>query len=117
MARDYFRASCNNIFRFFLGNLLGPVVNTTIQGGLEKFFRQPTGCGEQNMIGLAPNVYVLGYLSATKQLSGDNEENAYRFIQSGELRVMAFKFKAGRILFGYFCLIKASPLRHKKMLP
>ena len=69
------------------------------------------------MIGLAPNVYVLGYLSATKQLSGDNEENAYRFIQSGELRVMAFKFKAGRILFGYFCLIKTSPLRHKKMLP
>ena len=69
------------------------------------------------MIYLAPNVYVLGYLSATKQLSGANEENAYRFIQSGELRVMAFKFKAGRILFLYFCFIKASSLRHKKMLP
>lgn len=64
------------------------------------------------MIYLAPNVYVLGYLSATKQLSGNSEENAYRFIQSGEFRVMAFKFNAGSILFGYFCLIKASPLRH-----
>lgn len=68
---------------FASGNLLGPVVNTTIEGGLERFFRQPTGCGEQTMIYLAPNVYVLKYLMNTKQLSGANEENAYRFIQSG----------------------------------
>ena len=66
-----------------LGNLLGPVVNTTIEGGLEKFFRQPTGCGEQTMIHLAPNVYVLEYLMNTNQLSGANKENAFRFIQSG----------------------------------
>ena len=49
------------------------------------------------MIYLAPNVYVLGYLSATKQLSGNSEENAYRFIQSGELRVIAFKFNLGTV--------------------
>lgn len=35
------------------------------------------------MIRLAPNVYVLEYLMNTNQLSGANEENAYRFIQSG----------------------------------
>ena len=39
------------------------------------------------MISLAPNVYVLAYLSATKQLSGASEENAYRFIQSGRFRI------------------------------
>lgn len=75
---------------FFLGNLLGPVVNTTIKGGLEKFFRMPTGCGEQTMIYLAPNVYVLEYLMNTNQLSGANEENAYRFIQSGTDRTVYF---------------------------
>ena len=69
---------------FASGNLLGPVVNTTIEGGLERFFRLPTGCGEQTMVTLAPNVYVLEYLINTNQLSGDNEENAYRFIQSGD---------------------------------
>ena len=73
----------NNLFFFALGNLLGAVVNTTIEGGLEKFLRQPSGCGEQTMISMAPNVYVLDYLINTKQLSGANEENAYRFIQSG----------------------------------
>ena len=76
---------------FLLGNLLGPVVNTTIEGGLERFFRQPTGCGEQTMIHLAPNVYVLEYLMNTNQLTGANEENAYRFIQSGMPRDMAYK--------------------------
>ena len=86
--RQWFLDLSNNPFFFFLfffvlGNLLGPVVNTTIEGGLEKFFRQPTGCGEQTMIYMAPNVYVLDYLMNTKQLSGANEENAYRFIQSG----------------------------------
>ena len=37
------------------------------------------------MIKLAPNVYVLEYLMHTNQLSGANEESAYRFIQSGLL--------------------------------
>ena len=37
------------------------------------------------MISLAPNVYVLEYLMNTNQLSGANEESAYRFIQSGML--------------------------------
>ncbi|KAL9988942.1 hypothetical protein ACROYT_G003438 [Oculina patagonica] len=76
---------------YLTGNLLGPVVNTTIEGGLERFFRQPTGCGEQTMIHMAPNVYVLEYLMNTKQLSGANEENAYRFIQSGYQRELGYR--------------------------
>lgn len=61
------------------------------------------------MIYLAPNVYVLGYLSATKQLSGNSEENAYRFIQSGELRVIAFKFTRDAYYLGIFVLSKPHP--------
>jgi len=30
--------------------------------GLERLVRVPFGCGEQNMIGMAPNVYVMSYL-------------------------------------------------------
>lgn len=60
-------------------------VNTTIKGGLEKFLRQPSGEGEATMIYLALNVYALEYLMSTNQLSKANEQNAYRFIQSGKL--------------------------------
>lgn len=43
----------------------------------------PYGCGEQTMMSLSPNVYVLDYLMNTNQLTGANEEKAYRFIQYG----------------------------------
>ena len=48
------------------------------------------------MIYLAPNVYVLDYLMNTKQLSGANEENAYRFIQSGICSLTTVVFEAGK---------------------
>ncbi|PFX26602.1 cobra venom factor-like [Stylophora pistillata] len=76
---------------YLTGNLLGPAINTTIEGGLEKFFRQPTGCGEQTMLYLAPNVYVLEYLTNTKQISDPNAESAYRFIQSGYRRELNYR--------------------------
>ncbi|RMX42632.1 hypothetical protein pdam_00010273 [Pocillopora damicornis] len=76
---------------YLLRNLLGPVINTTIEGGLEKFFRQPTGCGEQTMLFLAPNVYVLEYLMNTKQISGASAESAHRFIQSGYQRELNYR--------------------------
>ncbi|XP_067056513.1 complement C3-like [Acropora muricata] len=76
---------------YLTGNLLGPVINSTIEGGLEKFFRMPTGCGEQNMIYLAPNVYVLEYLTNTGQLTGAQEQNAYRFIQTGYARELNYR--------------------------
>ncbi|XP_027048067.1 ophiophagus venom factor-like [Pocillopora damicornis] len=76
---------------YVTGNLLGPVVNTTIEGGLERFITQPTGCGEQTMIRLAPNVYVLKYLMNTNQLTGPNEANAFRFIQSGYERELTYR--------------------------
>ena len=37
------------------------------------------------MRSFAPNVYVLEYLMNTNQLTGANERDAYRFIQSGTL--------------------------------
>jgi len=47
-----------------VGDLMGPSIK-----GLERLVRVPTGCGEQNMIGLAPNVYVLDYLTQVRQLT------------------------------------------------
>ena len=51
---------------------------------LGKPLRMPMGCGEQTMIFLAPNVYVMQYLLRTRQVTADIESKAYRMIQSGE---------------------------------
>ncbi|XP_040205894.1 CD109 antigen-like [Rana temporaria] len=45
-----------------IGNLLIPSID-----GLESLIQMPCGCGEQNMIYLAPDIYVLQYLEATNQ--------------------------------------------------
>ena len=42
------------------GDIMGPSME-----GIENLLQVPYGCGEQNMISLAPNVYVLDYLKAT----------------------------------------------------
>ena len=66
------------------GNIIGPVVTSLITDGLESLLRMPMGWGEQTMIFLAPNVYVMQYLLRTRQVTADIESKAYRMIQSGE---------------------------------
>lgn len=72
------------VFMSTSGNLIGPAVTTLISGGLENLLRMPMGCGEQTMMFLAPNVYVMQYLTKTKQVTADIESRAYGMIQSGE---------------------------------
>ncbi|CAG0898545.1 unnamed protein product [Darwinula stevensoni] len=45
------------------GDLLGPSLQ-----GIKSLVRLPTGCGEQNMVALAPNIFLLQYFNATDQL-------------------------------------------------
>ncbi|KAM5165172.1 CD109 antigen-like [Mantella aurantiaca] len=63
-----------NIF----GNLLVPSID-----GLESLIQMPCGCGEQNMIYLAPDIYVLQYLEATNQATDYIKARAIENIQQG----------------------------------
>lgn len=69
----------------FQGNLIGSPVSNIIEGqGLERFFIQPTGCGEQTMSKLAPLVYSFNYLRSTKQVSKEIEESSFGHMQFGK---------------------------------
>lgn len=57
---------------------MGPTVN-----GLDKLLRMPTGCGEQTMIGFAPDVFITNYLTATNQLTSAIEEKALNYMEKG----------------------------------
>merc|ERR1711962_257707 len=52
-------------------------------GGL---VRIPTGCGEQNMVGLVPNIYLLQYLDSTDQSEPELEEKAKEYMRIGYRR-------------------------------
>ena len=47
----------------------------------------PSGCGEQNMIGYAPNVYVMQYLKRTGQLTAELETRLKTYMSSGAVNI------------------------------
>ncbi len=50
---------------------------------LDHLLQMPFGCGEQNMIVLAPNIYILQYLEVTGQLTAAIRQTATSYLQSG----------------------------------
>ncbi|KAM8953041.1 LOW QUALITY PROTEIN: CD109 antigen-like [Pelodytes ibericus] len=69
-----------------IGDFLGPSIN-----GLESLIQMPCGCGEQNMINFAPNIYVLQYLTATNQLKDNIRTKLIRLMEQGYQRELTFK--------------------------
>lgn len=61
------------------GDILGPSIH-----GLATLIQMPYGCGEQNMINFAPNIYVLDYLTKKKQLTENLKEKALSFMRQGK---------------------------------
>lgn len=64
---------------FSPGDILGSSLNN-----LDKLLRMPYGCGEQNMINFAPNIYVMKYLKTVNQLTDQMERKAKTFMISGQ---------------------------------
>ncbi len=74
--------------RFYLA-ISGSYMAQTISG-LEKLIRMPFGCGEQNMIIMAPGVYVAKYLIATGEMNPELMAKAEMMITTGYQRELTF---------------------------
>ncbi|XP_059169325.1 CD109 antigen-like [Physella acuta] len=73
-----------------VGDLMGPTIV-----GLDSLLKMPTGCGEQNMVSLAPDVYVTDYLKAVNQLREDIKTKAIGFMETGYQRQLTYKHGDG----------------------
>lgn len=51
---------------------------------LDRLLAMPYGCGEQNMVLFAPNIFILNYLKSTNQLTTEIQDKATRFLESGK---------------------------------
>ncbi|KAM3932711.1 CD109 antigen-like [Leptodactylus fuscus] len=69
-----------------VGDLLAPSIN-----GLDSLIQMPYGCGEQNMINFAPNIYILVYLIVTKQIKSDIKERAINYMEQGYQRELIYR--------------------------
>uniref|UniRef100_A0A667YKS3 Alpha-2-macroglobulin n=1 Tax=Myripristis murdjan TaxID=586833 RepID=A0A667YKS3_9TELE len=75
---------------FSAGDILGRALNN-----LDGLLRMPYGCGEQNMALLAPNIYILEYLTNTNQMTKAIKEKATGFLNSGYQRQLNYKHQDG----------------------
>ncbi|XP_004476027.2 CD109 antigen [Dasypus novemcinctus] len=73
-----------------IGDILGPSIN-----GLASLIQMPYGCGEQNMINFAPNIYILDYLTKKKQLTDNIKEKALSFMRQGYQRELLYQREDG----------------------
>ncbi|CAL1299139.1 unnamed protein product [Larinioides sclopetarius] len=72
------------------GDLLGPALN-----GLSHLVKLPVGCGEQNMVLFAPNIFVLQYLTAIGRASEKVREDCLHNMNIGYQRQMRYRHKDG----------------------
>lgn len=57
---------------------MGPSIN-----GLDSLIKMPYGCGEQNMLNFAPNIFVTRYLEITNNLDAALFEKSKNYMKKG----------------------------------
>ncbi|XP_020512318.2 alpha-2-macroglobulin-like protein 1 [Labrus bergylta] len=73
-----------------LGDLMGMALKN-----VQDLLRMPYGCGEQNMLKFAPNVFILDYLMSTNQLTKDILDKTDDYMKSGYMRQLQYKHPDG----------------------
>ncbi|KAM4605855.1 alpha-2-macroglobulin-like [Discoglossus pictus] len=74
--------------------VLGDIMGNTISN-VGSFLRIPFGCGEQNLVIFAPNIYILQYLKSSHQLTPVVQETAIIYLTTGYQRQLMFKHDNG----------------------
>ncbi|XP_062981026.1 CD109 antigen [Elgaria multicarinata webbii] len=69
-----------------IGDILGPSIS-----GMESLIKMPYGCGEQNMINFAPNIYVLDYLTKRGNLQSSLKSKAVSYMREGYQRELLYQ--------------------------
>ncbi|XP_068113734.1 alpha-2-macroglobulin-like [Hyperolius riggenbachi] len=74
--------------------VLGDIMGTALQN-LDRLLAMPYGCGEQNMVLFAPNIFIMQYLEKTNQITHEIKSKATKFLESGYQRQLTYKRNDG----------------------
>ncbi|NWQ90632.1 A2ML1 protein, partial [Burhinus bistriatus] len=74
--------------------VMGDIMGNALQN-VDRLLAMPYGCGEQNMVRFAPNIYIQQYLEKSGQLRPDIRAKAQGFLQSGYQRELLYKHDDG----------------------
>ncbi|XP_033742010.1 pregnancy zone protein-like isoform X2 [Pecten maximus] len=73
-----------------IGDIMGPSIS-----GLDKLLKMPYGCGEQNMLNFAPNIFIRRYLTITDKLTPAIDAKSKQYMIKGYQREMTYQHKDG----------------------
>lgn len=62
---------------------IGDILGTALDN-IDELLQMSSGCGEQNMVHFAPNVFITRYLEETGQLTPEIKQKAISYLESGE---------------------------------
>ncbi|POI29560.1 hypothetical protein CIB84_006690, partial [Bambusicola thoracicus] len=74
--------------------VMGDIMGNALQN-VDRLLAMPYGCGEQNMVRFAPNIYIQQYLEKSGQMNPDIRAKAQGFLQSGYQRELLYKHSDG----------------------
>ncbi|XP_032907191.1 alpha-2-macroglobulin-like protein 1 [Catharus ustulatus] len=74
----------------FLGDIMGTALDN-----IDELLQMSSGCGEQNMVHFAPNVFITRYLEETGQLTPEIKQKAIGYLESGYQRQLLYKHADG----------------------
>ncbi|TTQ23534.1 Alpha-2-macroglobulin-like protein 1 [Bagarius yarrelli] len=75
-------------------SVVGDPMGRALQN-LARLLAMPSGCGEQNMIRFAPNIYILQYLESTNQLTPEILSTTNRYLVTGYQNQLNYKRNDG----------------------
>ncbi|NWW35125.1 CO4 protein, partial [Panurus biarmicus] len=86
-----------------LVSLKGSIMDESVENclspsGVEKLIQVPKGCAEQTMVTMAPAVYAIEYLDASKQwvnFNPERKQEAIGMIEKGYIRLLEFQKEDG----------------------
>ncbi|KAM6093515.1 alpha-2-macroglobulin-like protein 1 [Chlamydotis macqueenii] len=78
------------VYISFLGDILGTALDN-----IDELLQMSGGCGEQNMVHFAPNVFITQYLEETGQLTPEIKQRAIGYLESGYQQQLLYKHTDG----------------------
>ena len=66
-----------------IGDLMGPALDD-----IENLLKMPYGCGEQNMLNFAPNIFILQYLKSVDAVTSDIQTKSSKILPQGSLHTL-----------------------------
>ncbi|GAB1597846.1 hypothetical protein Ahia01_000061300, partial [Argonauta hians] len=73
-----------------IGDMMGPAIDK-----VSNLIRLPSGCGEQNMINFAPNIYIYKYLQSTNRLTDDKKSQLLEYTIKGYKNELSYQHQDG----------------------